>query len=159
MEREIIKMQETKLQNLADKIEELTNLIGNLQTSCALRHKTDLALQLVGFGKDLEQITAELNKIHLDQADIKKEYVNLLNRLSAAEGKYNILTIKIDELTAEIENKKSNKVHIITEIIVAVAAFIIVSLLSWIGQRVITNMNVNTPPVQIETHSQKIQTP
>jgi chromosome segregation ATPase len=158
MEREIFKMQETKLQNLADKIEELTNLIGNLQTSCALRHKTDLALQLAGFGKDLEQINAELNKIHLDQADIKKEYVNLLNRLSAAEGKYNILTIKMDELSAETESKKTNKVHIVTEVIVVVVATIIVSIISWIGQRVFTNFNLNTP-THIEVQSSKIQTP
>ena len=57
----VIEYQQQQISKLEDKVENLTNLIGNLNSTCALRHKTDLALTLTHISKDVESLSRHVD--------------------------------------------------------------------------------------------------
>ena len=124
--------QQQQLSKLEDRVSQLHALVGNIQAGCEFRHKTDLTLQLVRASKDLENLEKRVKGIENDIDQVKQNNLNLEARFTELKSQINIIILKVDELTNSTQKTKDLKNNFFIQIIIIVAAAIILGIIGFI---------------------------
>lgn len=128
----LIEYQQQQISKLEDKVENLTNLIGNLQSGCELRHKIDLALQLTRLSKDLENLTKRVEDIENDSEINEQQAIEFEKRFTELKAQVNIIILKIDNITNLSQKSKDTKTNFFIQLMVIILSAIILGVVGFI---------------------------
>lgn len=128
----VIEYQQQQISKLEDKVENLTNLIGNLNSTCALRHKTDLALALTHISKDVESLSRRVDDMENDINSLDKSKIEFEKKITELNAQINIIILKLDTITNTTQKNKETKISFLIQLVVIVLAALIIAIIGFI---------------------------
>lgn len=121
---------------ISDKVEELHNQVGNMQSTCKLRHSIDLKEQISLIRRDLQYIEKEIIALK----EHNKSEDNLINTIDKTfqefKASIDLIKIRITTIQNQSDKNKQKKYTFNKEIFVGIILIILTTIITLVGNRI-----------------------